>query len=193
MVWDAIASAAGSITQGLYRNKKGRDEAKRQMDFQRDMSSTAHQREVADLRAAGLNPILSGTGGAGASTPGGSMAPMESTASDSREAFKMGKLIDEQLKNLEKDTDKKSQEERTSAGLERLQKTQRIREANAARLIMHQTMTEKERTRSGALDNSLKQIDVDFFTNAEAAKVAKTLGVKPETVQNVFKLLRGMK
>ena len=42
--------------------------------FQRETSNTAHQREVKDLRAAGLNPILSGTGGAGASTPSGSMA-----------------------------------------------------------------------------------------------------------------------
>lgn len=42
-----------------------------QMDFQREMSGSAHQREIKDLKAAGLNPILSGTGGMGSTTPGG--------------------------------------------------------------------------------------------------------------------------
>lgn len=34
-----------------------------------ELANSAHQREVADLRKAGLNPILSATGGHGSSTP----------------------------------------------------------------------------------------------------------------------------
>lgn len=49
-------------------------QAQKQMDFQERLANSAHQREVADLRAAGLNPILSGTGGMGSATPVGASA-----------------------------------------------------------------------------------------------------------------------
>lgn len=56
-----------------------------QKDWQTEMANTAHQREAADLRAAGFNPVLTAIGGGmgqGASTGGStanpSFAPMQS-------------------------------------------------------------------------------------------------------------------
>lgn len=48
--------------------------AQEDRSWQERMSNSAHQREIADLKKAGLNPVLSITGGNGASTPSGSSA-----------------------------------------------------------------------------------------------------------------------
>lgn len=74
-VGGALVSGAGSLIGGELANSSASDEAQRNRDFQADQSATAHQREVKDLKAAGLNPILS-AGGPGASTPTGNMAPV---------------------------------------------------------------------------------------------------------------------
>lgn len=64
------------INLASQNNMWSAEQAQKQMDFQERMSNTSHQREMADLKAAGLNPVLSAQ--SGATSPSGAMGTFDS-------------------------------------------------------------------------------------------------------------------
>ena len=99
-----VASAAGSIgdlLSGGYFSRKA-------WLRQKEAMQNAHQWEVSDLRAAGLNPILSATGGSGASTGGltGSMVSDSSQVSravaNAFQGAQMTNILNQQQAGIEK-------------------------------------------------------------------------------------------
>lgn len=75
---DLIGGLLGSGGQAA-ANKANLQIAREQMAFQERMSNTQYQRAMADMRTAGLNPLLAYSQG-GAGTPGGQTATMENVA-----------------------------------------------------------------------------------------------------------------
>lgn len=121
-----LSSVGGILGASASTRKQYKYQSRLQQQQQawlESMSNTAHQREVADLKEAGLNPILSVMGGSGASTPSAGMGQINApdygssvqegiaTALQVKQTKAQTKLMDEQAKtetqkrdNFEADT-----------------------------------------------------------------------------------------
>lgn len=142
----AALSGVMGLGGAMLSGQQSRRAQKREHAFVERMSSTAHQREVKDLRAAGLNPILS-AGGGGASTPGASGMAVPDYGEKAQEAVSTAL----QAKEIQQKASLMHQQKNAIAA-------QGVKDTAAADLLIQQMQTEVANTRRVKAEAEMREV-----------------------------------
>lgn len=203
----AIGSSALGLAGSLWQTHEQKAEAARNRDFQEQMSGTAYQRAMADMKKAGLNPILAAKVG-GASTPSGAVANIGNPVDSAVRAYQgvsSARQAEAQVSKTEEET-QKVKEEVKNLGVARNLTNEQIDKVSEEVANLKATFTytwqriQSEQERRGLVsaqkqgviyDNTQKRILSDFYDSNEFAKLVKESGIAPSIIKMIAGKLIG--
>lgn len=157
--------------------------------FSAEMSNTAYQRKVADLRAAGLNPALAYEGGASAPqgvTAGGSQARVENVAASGFQAQQIRQSIAAAKTAMDNQTKITNAEVKNKDAATKVSEQQAL---NIAQSTDFARINQPHQTRALELQNLISQLGITGLENEQEleAKLRSLPGGSSKTLINIIR------
>lgn len=192
-LFGGIVGAIGGIASTILGNNSAKNEAEKNREWQEEMSNTSVSRRMADLRNAGLNPLLAvDNASSGASTPTGSQAQIErfdpswvTALSSAKVANAQAKQIEEQTKGIKQENsifDVKAEKLKLEAEMQRqgilTEKTvQDLNRANTleskARILVHKAQSEGIKMSTEEAKRKIQLLDFEVGSYSDSPYLKK--------------------